>query len=64
MSATHRTEDLPTTNDEAIEACRRAVALCPEWGGGHNALAYALTRRGYDYEIAYQAVRSASSRAS
>jgi tetratricopeptide (TPR) repeat protein len=35
--------------DEAIEACRRAVALCPEWGGGHNALAYALTRRGYDY---------------
>jgi len=34
---------------EAIEACRRAVALCPERANFHNQLAEALTRRGYEY---------------
>jgi tetratricopeptide (TPR) repeat protein len=34
--------------EDAIEACRRAVALCPDLASFHNQLAEALTRR-YDY---------------
>ena len=35
--------------DEDIEACRRAVALCPQRATFHNQLAEALTHRGFEY---------------